>query len=58
MDESIEDGPQKRSERVNYTALHSGNLDDENSGLIHMYLCIKKRDKMKNVVKKRFWGKI
>ena len=28
VDESIVDGPQKRSKRVNYTALRSGNLDD------------------------------
>jgi hypothetical protein len=28
VDESIVDGPQKRSKRVNYTALHSGDLDD------------------------------
>ena len=28
VDESIVDGPQKRTKRVNYTALHSGDLDD------------------------------
>ena len=28
VDESIVDGPQKRSKRVNYAALHSGNLDE------------------------------
>ena len=28
VDESIVDGPQKRSKRVNHTALRSGNLDD------------------------------
>ena len=28
VDESIVDGPQKRSKWVNYTALRSGNLDD------------------------------
>ena len=28
VEESIVDGPQKRSKRVSYTALHSGNLDD------------------------------
>jgi hypothetical protein len=28
VDESIVDGPQKRSKRVNCAALHSGDLDD------------------------------
>ena len=28
VDEFIVDGPKKRSKRVNYTALCSGNLDD------------------------------
>jgi hypothetical protein len=28
VDESIVDGSQKRSKRVNYTALHSGDLND------------------------------
>jgi hypothetical protein len=37
VDESIVDGPQKRSKRVNFTALHRCNLDDQNSGL--KYVC-------------------
>jgi hypothetical protein len=28
VDESIVDGPQKRSKRIDYAALNSGNLDD------------------------------
>jgi hypothetical protein len=55
VDESIVDGPQKRSKRVNYTALRSGNLDDYNSGLIQMYVWIKINKKYS--LKKKF-GKI
>jgi hypothetical protein len=28
VDESIVDGPQKRSKRIDYAALNGGNLDD------------------------------
>jgi hypothetical protein len=41
------DGPQKISKRVNYT----GNLDEYNSGLIHItYVCMDTKKKLKNIV--------
>ena len=45
-------GPQKRSKKVNYAAMHNGDLDDEYiSGPIHMYVSKKKGESKKGIFK-------
>ena len=44
------DGPQKRFKKVNYAAMHSGDLDDESiSGPINMYVSKKSQNKKEKV---------